>query len=115
MLVHITQPIWIRIPKPNNHTFIDGPIEFTDGLDINFLVHYIIPIYNIMPLSEVFLTGLYVTGTGVLMAIVALLYKSKCTKVKCCCIEIDRDVAGEEKIDEEQLHIQRNNNPTPPV
>ena len=68
-----------------------------------------------MPLSEVFLTGLYVTGTGLLMAVVALLYKSKCTKVKCCCIEIDRDVAGEEKLDEEVLHIQRDNPPTPPV
>jgi hypothetical protein len=76
-----------------------------------------------MPLSEVFLTGLYVTGTGIVMAIVALLYKSKCTKVKCFCIEIDRDVAGEEKLDEEQLALggrldglhMASNNPTPPV
>ncbi len=68
-----------------------------------------------MPLSEGFYSMLIATGTGLLMAIVALLYKSKCTKVKCCCIEIDRDVAGEEKIDEEALHIQRDNNPVPPV
>ena len=69
-----------------------------------------------MALSEVFLTGLYVTGTGIIMAIVALLYKSKCTKVKCCCLEIDRDVAGEEKLDEEAMTLGVvNNNTNPPV
>lgn len=36
-------------------------------------------------------------------ALLALLYKSKCTRIRCCGIEIDRDVAGEEKLDEEEL------------
>ena len=58
-----------------------------------------------MPLSEVFLTGLYVGGFGFLGGLVALCYKSKCKKISCCGIVIDRDVEGEEIID--QIQIER--------
>ena len=53
--------------------------------------------------------GIYamlITGTfGFLAGVLAILYKSKCKTVKCCCLEIDRDVAGEEVIDKEALEL----------
>lgn len=58
-----------------------------------------------MPLSEVFLTGLYVGGFGFLGGLIALCYKSKCKKISCCGIVIDRDVEGEERID--QIEIEK--------
>jgi hypothetical protein len=61
-------------------------------------------------LSEGFYAMLIATGAGIFGAILTILYKSKCTRIRCCGIEIDRDVAGEEKLDEEALHtIQRDN------
>lgn len=56
-----------------------------------------------MVLSEVFLTGLYITGFGCLGATVAACYKSKCKKISCCGIVIDRDVEGEERIDQIEI------------
>jgi len=56
-----------------------------------------------MPLSEVFLTGLYIAGFGFMGGVLAVCYKSKCSKVSCCGFEIVRDVAGEEKLDEIEI------------
>lgn len=56
-----------------------------------------------MALSEVFLTTLSVSGFAFLGAVLGVIYKSKCVKIKCCCIEIDRDVAGEEVLDRAEL------------
>jgi len=58
-------------------------------------------------LSEVFLTGLYVGGFGFLGGLVAFAYKSKCKKISCCGLVIDRDVEGEERID--QIEIEKQN------
>jgi len=58
-------------------------------------------------LSEVFLTGLYIGGFGFLGGLVALCYKSKCKKISCCGLVIDRDVEGEERID--QIEIEKQN------
>ena len=63
-----------------------------------------------MGLSEGIYAMLITGGFGFLAGGLAILYKSKCTRIKCCCIEIDRDVQGEEKIDEEVLR-NRNNAP----
>ena len=52
--------------------------------------------------SEVFFTGLYSSLIGLLLAIGAQCYKSKCREVKICCIKITRDVAGEEELDQRQ-------------
>lgn len=53
-------------------------------------------------LSAMIITG----GFAFLGGVIAILYKSKCTRIRCCrCIEIERDVAGEEKLDEEALHV----------
>ena len=51
-------------------------------------------------LSEIFWNSLIVTGSGLILAVVAACYKSKCYRIKCCCVEINRDVEGEERIDQ---------------
>ena len=53
-----------------------------------------------MALSEIFYSMLVTTVSGLILAMIAACYKSKCRYIKCCGIEIDRDVEGEEKIDE---------------
>ncbi len=62
--------------------------------------------------SEVFYTGLYSSLIGFILAIGAQCYRSKCSQVKICCITINRDVAGEEQLDQRQNTnpIQSNNN-----
>ena len=50
-------------------------------------------------LSEMFWTTFITTMSGLILAIIAACYKSKCRYIKLGCIEIDRDVEGEEKID----------------
>ena len=52
--------------------------------------------------SEVFFTGLYSSLIGFILAICAQCYRSKCKEVNFCCIEITRDVAGEEALDQRQ-------------
>ena len=62
--------------------------------------------------SEVFFTGLYSSLIGFLLAMGAQCYRSKCSQVKVCCITINRDVAGEEQLDQRQAQnpIQSQNN-----
>ena len=56
-----------------------------------------------MAFSEVFYTGLYSSLKGLVIAIMASCYKSKCSKIKMGCIVIERDVEGEEKLDQNPL------------
>lgn len=56
-----------------------------------------------MGFSEVFYTGLYSSLIGLVIAIMASCYKSKCSKIKIGCIVIERDVEGEEKLDQNPL------------
>ena len=62
--------------------------------------------------SEVFWTGFYSSMIGFLIAVGAQCYKRKCSQVKICCITINRDVAGEEQLDQRlaQNPIQSNSN-----
>ena len=53
-------------------------------------------------MSEVFWTGLYTSLIGLVIAVGSQCYKSKCSQVKVCCITINRDVAGEEALDQRQ-------------
>lgn len=66
-----------------------------------------------MALSEVFLTMLVTSGFAFLGGLLAVCYKSKCVRISCCGLVIDRDVQGEERIDEEELA--HRNNTAPPV
>ena len=56
-----------------------------------------------MGFSEVFYTGLYSSLIGLVIAIMASCYKSKCSKIKIGCIVIERDVEGEEKLDQHPI------------
>ena len=62
-------------------------------------------------MSEVFWTGLYSSLIGFLLAMGSQCYRSKCSQVKVCCITINRDVAGEEQLDQRlaQNPISNNN------
>lgn len=59
--------------------------------------------------SEVFFTGLYTSAIGLIIAVGAQCYKSKCKEVSCCCIKIIRDVQGEEELDIQQPRNPINN------
>lgn len=48
-------------------------------------------------LSELFWGSLVVTASGLLMKIISLTYKSKCTECQVCCFKIKRNVEVEEK------------------
>jgi hypothetical protein len=56
-------------------------------------------------LSEVFWSFFLTSAIGCLMGIIRMIYKSKCKSCSCCGCKLERDVAGEEHIDE--LEIQR--------
>jgi len=49
--------------------------------------------------SEVFWVGLYTAGVGVILTIINICYKSKCSSIELCCIKIVRNVVVEEEID----------------
>lgn len=55
-------------------------------------------------LSEIFYSNLVTICSGIILAVVAVCYKSKCRNINCCygLIQIDRDVIAEEHIDEHE-------------
>ena len=50
-----------------------------------------------MEVSEVFLSSVLTIGSGMVLALFALCYKSKCVEIELGCIKIKRDVQLEEK------------------
>jgi hypothetical protein len=59
--------------------------------------------------SELFWSNLVITCSTILLAVIAILYKSKCSHVKCCGLDIERNVEIEEDIDEMELQEHKNN------
>lgn len=59
-------------------------------------------------LSEGFFAMLVATGFAFLGALLGVCYKSKCVRISCCGLLIERDVQGEEKIDTEELATRTN-------
>jgi hypothetical protein len=55
-------------------------------------------------LSEVFFSLLLTSLIGLILALARICYKSKCKVIKCCGLEIDRNIEMEEKIDEIQIN-----------
>ena len=53
-----------------------------------------------MALSESFYYYLVSTISSLIIVCIYFLYKSKCTVIKCCGLEVDRDVETEQKEDE---------------
>lgn len=65
-------------------------------------------------LSEVFWTFFISSTIGLLLGVARMLYKSKCRSVACCGLHIDRDVEGEEKLDE-MANMRHNSEEKSPV
>jgi hypothetical protein len=65
-------------------------------------------------LSEVFWTFFISSTIGLLLGVARMLYKSKCKSVDCCGFHIDRDVEGEEKLDE-MANMRHNSEEKSPV
>ena len=60
--------------------------------------------------TETFYVGLYSALMGFVLAVINQFYKSKCSEVDICCIEIIRDVEGEEALDRTPNPIASQNN-----
>ena len=56
-----------------------------------------------MDLSEVFLTFVVSSGTALILAVMKMCYKSKCSSIELCCIKIIRNTEAEEKEDEMEM------------
>ena len=61
-----------------------------------------------MQFSEIFWTGFYTASMAFCLGVGSYLYKSKCRKIECCCIKIERDVETEER----ELEFTATHNPT---
>ena len=53
--------------------------------------------------TETFFVGLYSALMGFVLAVINLLYRSKCKEVDICCIKIVRDIQIEEELDLQQI------------
>lgn len=58
-----------------------------------------------MDLSEVFLTFVVSSGVALILAVLKMCYKSKCSQVEFCCFKIVRNIEMEEKEDELELKM----------
>jgi hypothetical protein len=58
--------------------------------------------------SEIFWNSVLITASGIVLACLALCYKSKCKNIKLCGLEIERDIEAEEQIDEIELENKNN-------
>lgn len=52
-----------------------------------------------MPLSETFLISLVASCSATFLVCLRWAYRSKCSRVSCCGLLIERDVRGEERLD----------------
>ena len=64
-----------------------------------------------MEVSEVFLSSVLTIGSGMVLALFALCYKSKCVEIEIGCIKIKRDVQLEEK----ELEFTTTHQPSNPI
>ena len=54
-------------------------------------------------MTETFYVGLYSALMGFVLAVINLLYRSKCKEVDICCIKVVRDIRIEEELDLQQI------------
>ena len=57
-------------------------------------------------MSEVFLTFVITTTSGIFLALLGVCYKSRCTRIQFCGVSIERDAVLEERFDELALRQQ---------
>jgi hypothetical protein len=58
--------------------------------------------------SEIFWNNLVMTASGILLAVIAVCYKSKCSHIRMCGLDIERNVEVEEDIDEMEMETKNN-------
>tara|TARA_R110000868_G_scaffold204631_1_gene452743 strand:- start:90 stop:305 length:216 start_codon:yes stop_codon:yes gene_type:complete len=58
-----------------------------------------------METTEVFLTFVVSSGVALILAVLKMCYKSKCSQVEFCCFKIVRNIEMEEKEDELELKM----------
>ena len=56
--------------------------------------------------SEIFYTFLVTTISGLVLAFIAMLYKSKCISIEFCCCKIIRDIDAEKEEDEIEMNLE---------
>ena len=64
-----------------------------------------------MEVSEVFLSLVLTIGSGMVLALFALCYKSKCVEIELGCIKIKRDV----QLEERELEFTTTHQPSNPI
>jgi hypothetical protein len=62
-------------------------------------------------LTEIFWSNFITICSGLVLATLGVIYKSKCRRVKCCGCEIERDIDAEQEIDEHNQDITEGRNP----
>ena len=60
--------------------------------------------------TETFLLSAITIIAGLLSATIAVCYKSKCSHIRCCCFDVERDTTTELKEDLAQINAPVNNN-----
>jgi len=58
-------------------------------------------------MDYVFMSLVVSTASGIILAIIAACIRSKCTTVKFCGVQIDRDVEVEEHIEEHKMDLEK--------
>ena len=48
------------------------------------------------------------TCSGILLAIIAVCYKSKCSHIRMCGLDIERNIQAEEELDEIEMETKNN-------
>jgi hypothetical protein len=56
-------------------------------------------------LTEIFWSNFVTICSGLVLAMIGVVYKSKCRRIKCCGCEIERDVDVEQDIDEHNQDV----------
>jgi hypothetical protein len=57
-------------------------------------------------LTEIFWSNFVTICSGLVLAMIGVVYKSKCRRIKCCGCEIERDVDVEQDIDEHNQDLE---------
>ena len=66
-------------------------------------------IFDNSSFNAVFFSFLITSVIGCILKIISMMYKSKCSTVKFCCITVIRDVAVEERVDRIPANTENNN------
>ena len=62
-----------------------------------------------LPVSESFILALVGVFSGIAGAFLSFLLKSRCAKIKCCCIECERNVLEAKDLEVADVKIKTNN------